>query len=322
MATTAATIERTPLLDSLSQLRLIGERFEEFVSRQCDELESLRNGLSRRERELNEQQSQLDELRHLNELRVQQYEDQGARLDQLTAELADVWQELNNARQELGSPRRDEQPALRRRIEELERERAALQGDLAQTREEADRLTASAGELDRLRLELTQVRAAAAEAAKIEAERDQALRALAQVRDELQRRPAHAATSAGGDVELEQRLRAAEQERDELASELESILGRSASLAETAARERRQAAQERSEWEGELKTLRRALAAQLQAHTDAAHGQRSPTRGRNGHRGTEKTGSQEAVIDSVMAQFAALKKNNGRTESVAEPAMP
>ena len=322
MATTAATIERTPLLDSLSQLRLIGERFEEFVSRQCEELESLRNGLARRERELNEQQSQLDELRHLNELRAQQFEEQGARLDQLTAELADVRQELSNARQELGSPRRDEEPALRRRIEELERERAALQGDLAHTREEAGRLTATAGELDRLRLELECVRAAAAESARMQTERDQALRALAQVREELAQRPAQAICAPVGDLEWEQRLRAAEQERDELASELESILGRSASLAETAARERRQAAQERSDWEGELKTLRRALAAQLQAHTDAAHGQRSPARGRNGHRGAEKTGSQEAVIDSVMAQFAALKKNNGRTENVAEPAMP
>lgn len=323
MATSPATIERTPLLDSLGQLRLIGERFEEFVSRQYDELEALRNGLARREGELVQQQSQLDELRHLNELRAQQFEEQAARLDQLTVELAEVRSELNNARQQVAAPRRDEEDALRRRVEEMERERRDLQAELARACEQAARQAAATAELDQLRAELESALDAGQTNSRLRAELDRAQRELAEAREELSD-PPRTATVAGEafvEDELQLRLQAVERERDELAAELESILGRSAALAENAARERRKAAEERGEWESELKTLRRALAAQLQAHTDTAHGPRLPARsggGRNGRHGTDKAGSQEAVIDSVIAQFAALKKTTGRSESVIE----
>ena len=63
---------------------------------------------------------------------------------------------------------------------------------------------------------------------------------------------------------MDEQVQLLQQERAALEAELEVVRNRAAELAETAADERRRGAEERAEWSGELKQLRRALEKQAQ----------------------------------------------------------
>ena len=107
-----------------------------------------------------------------------------------------------------------------------------------------------------------------------------------------------------------------EVERSTLASELETVLDHAADLAQTAARERRAAAEARASYEAELNLLRRSLAAQSELERQADSLILAPESAGN-PRAVQST--SDPVLDSVVAQFANLKRSAAKHGSPRPP---
>lgn len=121
---------------------------------------------------------------------------------------------------------------------------------------------------------------------------------------------------------LQEELSAAEQDRIALETELEVVRNRAAELLETLSEQRRQMAEERAHWSGELKRLRRLMEVLLDRQIDAApeyesgNGQSRPKV--VGYEEQERShpaaasGAGDPVLDSVTAQFEVLQKDLSR----------
>lgn len=226
--------------------------------------------------------------------------DYTARLSELEQELAAARSELDGTRQELQAERQrqiaagdDTTQELREQIAVLESERAELSEELEAARSQTARLASAAMELADARAELADSRELRLH------ERETVL------------------AGAGHAGVVDEQLQLLQQERAALEAELEIVRNRAAELAETAADERRRGAEERAEWSGELKQLRRALEKQAQlllryqevASASPAQLVEAPaSRSANGSNSYAPFAS-DPVLDSVMAQFEMLQKD-------------
>ncbi|GAB6167194.1 hypothetical protein JCM19992_31940 [Thermostilla marina] len=122
---------------------------------------------------------------------------------------------------------------------------------------------------------------------------------------------------------LEEELSAAEQDRIALETELEVVRNRAAELLDMLSEQRRQMAEERSHWSGELKRLRRLMEVLLDRQIDTGAPGEYEAAGQShprvvGYEEQERTravasgGSVDPVLESVSAQFEILQKDLSR----------
>lgn len=207
-----------------------------------------------------------------------------------SAKLIAAQEQLNQARaqfaeqrQAMVTEREQAEEALARRAEQVERELADLRRELDHTRAQAARADQTAVALASARAELAQAR------------EEIAL---------LRTQPCEGGASPQVVSELEH-------ERALLESELEMIRNRAAELTESLAEEKRRMSQERAEWTGELKQLRKTLASQaLGVDVAAARPGEYPPAASRSSAATDS--GAHAVLDSVMAQFELLQKDRQR----------
>jgi hypothetical protein len=111
-------------------------------------------------------------------------------------------------------------------------------------------------------------------------------------------------------ADLERRLRDVEQERAALETELDHIRKRAAEANTALAEHKRREAEERAEWSGELKQLRRALEKQSMLLVEQQEtGSVSATRKTVPVRGESTPTISDPVVDSVMEQFESLQRD-------------
>jgi chromosome segregation ATPase len=180
------------------------------------------------------------------------------------------------------------------RLKELELERAELQRSLDAARAQISQLAGAALELAEARAQLACLR-------------ERLLEAQAQ------------AQSAGNacETDRQQQICDLELERRTLRAELETVRRQAAELADHLAESRRQFVEERSEWNAELRHLRRLLERQSQLMEDrnvfGMYGNSAP-------RGSQTLDpvnpNHDPVLGAVMAQFAQLKHDR----QIREPA--
>ncbi len=166
---------------------------------------------------------------------------------------------------------------LRRQIEELASDRHSLERELDEAREEITKLSSTAVELASVRVELADARAKAS-----------------RLRDQL-------VAASGTEQEHRAMLADSEIERRRLESDLDSLRRRAAELSEDLTTHKRQAAQERSAWNAELKQWRLLFEKQA-ARFSVDHAAPAAAGGRAGH----PAGSLDPVLGSVIAQFESL----------------
>jgi len=237
---------------------------------------------------------------------------------------------------------------IRERAAELEREHAAMAAARERIREEVTAEVTQTGiaaaaadeHLRRLREEVEQERAksqSALRAAEAQlAQLTQATAELAEARKQVEREREQFTTTPTepqGPVVRErllEQLRQAEEERAVLEreravleTELETIRGRAAEMAETLAQHKRQTAEERTLWTDEIKRMRHLL--ETISERQAEH--HAPEEPPAVHHGSESRGGRnlgfagetagDPVLSSVMAQFEMLQKDLARRRRVA-----
>lgn len=178
-----------------------------------------------------------------------------------------------------------------------------------------DKLRASGDEFARFVVsQLKELDALWAEIGERHRRLDDERRKLAELRAELVRQREHAAlVEAQARETMRERQSELEAERAGLEAELESVRKRVATLAEEAAYEKKCMAEERAEWSGELRQLRRALEKQLELLADhpasgGAHVRPEPTRGPS-EAAADDNAATDPLIESIMAQFDQLQKD-------------
>jgi chromosome segregation ATPase len=187
---------------------------------------------------------------------------------------------------------------LRKQIHELEANRQAASGELAQLRGQFGPLAESA-----------------AQAAQLRAELDSANTELGRLTEQIAQAPDAAA--------LEEQLAVAEVERQQLENELDLLRHRGAELVEQLAEQKRVAAAEREGWSEELRQLRRAV--ELQSKALAQRGG-SPMPGAESipettpPHASPSNGAKpvDNVLGSVMEQFESLQRTKVRKLAKSE----
>lgn len=228
--------------------------------------------------------------------------------------------------------------ALEQRFSRLtERERLLqTEADSTLSASQADQV-AAAEQLAALRAELAESKAQIERLERASSKGNIAESEVAILRQELEKAAAQSSRMAGMAVELadakaelsalkgrqnqgtaevvadyERRLRDVEQERAALETELDHIRKRAAEANTALAEHRRREAEERAEWSGELKQLRRALEKQsmllVEQHESGAIGS-SSTRKTVPVRGDSTATISDPVVDSVMEQFESLQRD-------------
>lgn len=110
-------------------------------------------------------------------------------------------------------------------------------------------------------------------------------------------------------AEYEKRLREVEQDRATLETELDHIRKRAAEANSALAEHKRRETEERAEWSGELKQLRRALEKQSMLLVEQQETGVSSTRKTVPVRGDSTPTISDPVVDSVMEQFESLQRD-------------
>ena len=138
---------------------------------------------------------------------------------------------------------------------------------------------------------------------------------LAKSRDEARKLSEARVEGGAADSELERRCEESESERRNLEIELESLRQRAAELTEALCEQKRVASEERAEWSGEIRQLRKSLERQSELIADRAP-QPAPVRVERAEKPSHKNGTAKSgddpVVDSVIAQFATLQKERSR----------
>jgi chromosome segregation ATPase len=217
-------------------------------------------------------------------------------LEQQTASLEATRLELERNRtqlvDELAAATATDSEGIKARLAEVEQEKAALKEELAQAHQHTSRLAGSALELADSHGQLAQARAE-----------------LLDLQHRLNESEKHSGS------EFQQQIRSLEQERTSLETELESVRNRIVQLAEESALEKRRMTEERAEWSGELRQLRRVLEKNVvmlshHQHTDETSRSHPPAPPElDPPSGQPVAPGEDPVLDSVMAQFEMLQKD-------------
>jgi chromosome segregation ATPase len=197
-----------------------------------------------------------------------------------------------------------EQAATAEEVQRLREELARSKDQIERLERTAAKGNAAESEVGILRQELEKAAAQSARMAGMAVELADARAELA----ELKSRQNMGQTQVVAD--LERRLRDVEQDRAALENELDHIRKRAAEANTALAEHKRREAEERAEWSGELKQLRRALEKQSMLLVEQQEtGYASSTRKTVPVRGESTPTISDPVVDSVMEQFESLQKD-------------
>lgn len=249
--------------------------------------------------------------------------------EDLSLELA----EREREQEALRAEHADQVAALAAEKDDLIAELAAARLDRSDDAEEDSsrfleletRVRELSAELDTARSQIGRLAGAAMELADARAEAAAAKSELAEWRDKASR-----SEQTVGEAER-QRSHEAELERARLEWELESVRNRAAELAEQLTQEKRRVADERAEWTGQLKQLRRTIERQAQLAAEnqslvgagvalATGAAAKPANGATC--GAHLAARPDPVLESVMSQFEMLQKDLARRRTTAKPAKP
>jgi chromosome segregation ATPase len=229
--------------------------------------------------------------------------------------------------------------ALEQRFSRLSERERSLQSDVDSTLSATQaEQSAAAEQIAALAAELASAKAHIEKLERANSKGNVAESEVAILRQELEKAAAQSSRMAGMAVELadakaelaelksrqnqgtaevvadyERRLRDVDQEREALETELDHIRKRAAEANTALAEHRRREAEERAEWSGELKQLRRALEKQsmllVEQHESGSMGGSSATRKTVPVRGESTPTISDPVVDSVMEQFESLQRD-------------
>jgi chromosome segregation ATPase len=166
----------------------------------------------------------------------------------------------------------------------------------------------SRSELAQLRAQFGPLAESASDAARLRGELASAEAELARLRDQTASVPA--------DADLREQLTAAEAEREHMESELELLRNRGAELSEALAEQTRTIADEREQWNEELRQLRRAVERQAEllarGPSDSPDNAQAPAADPPRTRPSQSGHGDGVVVDSLLEQFALLQKDKVR----------
>jgi chromosome segregation ATPase len=285
---------------SLDEICASHDEFERFFLGVFDRLEGLTEELVRRQKAwFHERQ----EIENRLERRL-------ADLEREKAELADERERIRAQCEAVGEQgdaiRGNGGAALEQMLEEADRQRAALRDAQQSAQTHTSHLAEVAGQLIDVHRELAEVRSG-----------------LERQCDSLDADNNEICDSPLEKVPLEE-LRRMETERAEwqqeravLETELEAVRNRVAELSETLADEKRSVAEERANWSGELKRMRRLLERQPGPQVEsAAVPMSAPPQSATGVPPAEPSPAAasggDPVLNSVAAQFEMLQKDLAR----------
>lgn len=274
------------IAETLDRLRSERGELEDFMETMFSAMEDLGARLTRRQGDLSLQEAKLRERESQLASRQQEQsqlqdllQQQASRLESMSNELQSVRGEL--AEQKAGSPGDAGDAHLQGVVQKLEEQRDDLKQRLDVCREELARRNDATEQLAK-----TQTQLAAA--------REEIL----QLREKIEQ-----ARDAGqSDSE-------AHREQVALETELEMVRRRAAELSETLAEQKDQMTQQQAMWAAELNHLRSLMDAHNGAWIDHASAQQSTGAGRGNRTASSAAGGGNAVVDSVMQQFAKLQKD-------------
>jgi chromosome segregation ATPase len=273
-----------------------------FVSELLSELDSARQELAERERRLGAEAAALATQRQeLEQARLAADAQWNA---QDAAEAAELNDELAAARALLAEAESRE----RRQQEEL----ATRDEQLAALRGERDASAARAAALER---EATTGREQTGRVASLTVDLDLVRRELADSRSQvhqLREQLLGAQSASHADVQLRHRLTEVEEERRTLELELESVRQRAAEMAENLVEQKRQMAEDRAQWNTELRQLRRLLERQAELLAERTHVPLAPAASplpALAPAAAARGGPVDPVIGDVMAQFERLQQD-------------
>lgn len=276
-----------PIGETVAEFRSECSELEHVVQGLFEQLDQLRAELDRKSREVeHERQRVAERERQLVEQRTEtsrfahQFEHQEAKLSETLAEIEELKQLVRRAAEETTHRDAFVESHIEKQVEDLQRERQALQRQLAEAQTELSKHASLARDLAGARKEIADLRAAGG-----------------------------GYVASGEDAEHVSEL---EQERAALEAELELVRGRAAELYDALAQERRVLAEHRTETNNELKQLRRIVEkqAELLAERVAAPPAMRDIPVDNVDDGPiDTSAASDPVINSVMAQFAKLQKD-------------
>lgn len=197
-----------------------------------------------------------------------------------------------------------EQAESARQVERLTAELARAKEHIERLERSASKGNAAESELNILRQELEKAAAQSSRMAGMAVE-------LADARAELTAlKSRQGASQSQISADYERRIRELEQDRAALETELDHIRKRAAEANTALAEHKKREVEERAEWSGELKQLRRALEKQSMLLLEAQEsGAATSTRKTVPVRGESVQTISDPVVDSVMEQFESLQRD-------------
>ena len=304
MASETMQLDLDQLRNCFAEARDEREQLESSIERSLENIQALQRRLCHWHIELCDSREGLEEQRARiakeAEESARQENDQSAEIRRLEQELADAKDALSRrsaSDEEIESLNKKQQEEMRRLREECEK----LKQDRHQTLQELEAQRQTADEL-RTALEATQ-----------EGITEELEKRLTAINQELSQ-------TRGTLDERNETLHGLEQERAALETELEMVRTRAAELTETLDKERRQMAEDRAEWSGELKQLRRLLERQARlaatplanADAQATHEVADLEPVSNGSKGPRR---DDPVVGSVLAQFDRIRQQRIATRA-------
>jgi predicted nucleic acid-binding Zn-ribbon protein len=335
-----------PLHQSVAEFQTGCGELEELLDEMFQEMDRLRIDLLNRMGTLDQQQAKLDDQGEQLEQQRGEIDSLKSQLKERDSQLADVQQELEQTQSEFRNQLSQNEDSASTAQQQLQEELGksqtqceSLSQQIGELQTEVDRLQAAENELTEARAELQAQAVSSEQAASTAREQlQQQLDAsqqhcesleqqLAQTRSEMARfadmevelaetrrqllnaqQPGSQSDEIGGNSEDANRLAALTQERDALEEELELVRGRASELTETVAAQEQQLHEKQKGSTDELQQLRRLVEKQAELIAErAAPPAEQPTRERNSD--TKQAADDDAVVSSVMAQFAKLQKN-------------
>lgn len=282
----AASAWWQPIGETVAEFRSECSELEHVVQTLFEQLEQLRGELERKAQEVEyqrergaERERQLAEQRKETNRFAHQFEHQEAKLSETLAEIEELKTMVRRAAEDTSQRDAAVESHIEKQVELLQRERQALQRQLADAQSELSKHAANARDLAIARKEIADLRANHGGVA-------------------------HSGEDAEHVAELEQ-------ERAALEAELELVRGRAAELYDALAQERRSLAEHRAETNNELKQLRRIVEKQAELLTErvnAASVARDVPTADVEDEPIDTSAASDPVISSVMAQFAKLQK--------------
>lgn len=278
-----------PIVDVLTQHRDESSKTDQLVDALFDELDRYRCGLVERERLLRDSENSAQQHRHEIAEQAEAIKQQHLQLDATTKNSDEKQAEIDELTLALGES-----------TEMLEQVRQELEDNKDQEANES-MLSESRDRNDSLR---SQLDASQADCTRLNVQHDEQLKRIVELEQLEHEAPIH--TDSDPDSE---RVTALELERDTLEDELELVRGRAGELREVIADQKRELGQQKREMSAELRSLR-----EVAEHEEVEHAGKSKTpeprpTPRRAERPRNSSGTQDPVVDSVMAQFAKLQKD-------------